>query len=93
VKIIPWETVRGRLGRVPDIEIAGQLGVSRSLVCEYRLGEGISAYQLKVDWNEEPRLGKVIDRELAEWHGVQVNDVYKARKRRGIPACRNRAIS
>jgi hypothetical protein len=41
----------------------------------------------KVNWDNEPLLGKVPDPVLADKYDVYASTVYNARKKRKIPAC------
>jgi hypothetical protein len=41
---------------------------------------------MRIDWNNEPRLGKVPDAQLARALGLAQVSVRRARERRGIPA-------
>jgi hypothetical protein len=79
------------LGRVPDAELARQLGVVPSVVrgarARRRIGRAPpSGPHVGVRWDEQP-LGKMTDGELARRLGVNATSVRAARLRRRIPAC------
>jgi hypothetical protein len=82
-RAIDWGTQP--LGKVPDIEIARQLGVPNGVVWRERQCRGIPAFrpQPELDWDAQP-LGKVPDVELAQRLGVSNHVVGRARQQRGI---------
>jgi len=84
---IDWD--KQPLGKVPDCDLAKDLGVDAASVKSARNVRGIPRYYKKlgkvVDWDSEPQLGKVPDVELANELGVHRRTVANARERRGIP--------
>jgi hypothetical protein len=81
------------LGRVPDAELAKQLGVTISAVQAARRTRGITVYKHngrkkyrnhRIKWDDQP-LGELPDRELADQLGVEASEVGCARYKRGIP--------
>ncbi len=81
--------------RLPPVEVVETLAQFR-LTLAARLAEdeegpmgvptGKSYPQLGIDWDNEPRLGKMPDARLAELRGCSATVVASARKRRKIPA-------
>jgi uncharacterized protein YidB (DUF937 family) len=89
---IDWSGIP--LGKMPDAEIAKQLGVPSNTVLKARrrLGtplfpqpkkEKVKTGRPIIDWDSAP-LGLVSDSEVARQLGVPVDSVKKARKRRGV---------
>lgn len=91
---IDWDA-ETRLGKMGDAELAKVLGVTPNSVRMARVARGI-AYEpdrtgnrqgpKSIDWDNEPRLGKMTDKALAEILGVNPSAVHQARAKRGIPA-------
>ena len=84
-----WEA---QLGTRSDPDIAADYGVPVSLVSSRRKTHGILGYFPSSRWDDEPLLGRVPDRVLAEKHGVHLVSIATARWNRGIPAWRGASI-
>jgi len=94
-KHINWD--EQPLGKLPDIELAKNLGVSGVAVGRARRRRNIPAFNSKggacrpqgqragVDWDKQP-LGKEMDIDIATRLGVDRSSVRSARKARGIEA-------
>ena len=75
------------LGKIPDDELANELGVSLKDVIKARKERAISAVYVprhKINWSEQP-LGKELDSIIAQRLGVDVKIVSKARNDLKIP--------
>lgn len=73
------------LGTDSDVNIAADHNVARATVNRWRNALGIKPYLRTTRWDEEPLLGKVPDKVLAEKHGVHYVSVARARWDRDIP--------
>lgn len=82
---IDWDSLP--LGIKSDSQIAREIGVAFGTVRSARLERGIPPAKdlRRCKWDQEPLLGKVPDKVLAEKHGVSASAVYQARKYRNIP--------
>ncbi|MBX2801184.1 MAG: hypothetical protein KTR31_26120 [Myxococcales bacterium] len=93
--ILPF---KGKLGNVPDAEVADEAGVSVRTIASFRARNGIAGYtgprrrrkkgggrRSKIDAFAE-LLGQVPDRVVAEKAGVTLNAVRNYRAKRGIQA-------
>ena len=88
---IDWEGIP--LGEFSDGEIARRYGLKAQTVSNARRRMGIPShrkYAIKadkiIDWDLEPRLGKMPDRVLQRVLGVRsITAIVNARNRRGIP--------
>lgn len=83
---IDWD--RKPLGKVPDQQIANELGVSHTTVVKARLKRSIPGtrprrVKLDIDWNVHP-FGKRFDAEIARDLGVSPKTVARERKKRKI---------
>lgn len=83
-KGIDWD--RQPLGKVPDRELAAELGVTPWAVAQQREKRGLARAPARrpIDWRKEP-LGEVVDSVLAAKLGVSPSTVQRARARLGIP--------
>ena len=87
------------LGTLPDKEIAIACGVNKNTIAYIRRKYEISAFDQtrskQRGWSAEKvaLLGKKTDLEIAKTFGIEPISVFRARKRRGIPAFRPKAIS
>ena len=81
---------RNMAGSMPDQKLADKFGVSKSLICRYRVMHGIPAFQQskseKNVWTDEAvaLLGTMRDGDLAKILGVGQTAVHRARASRGI---------
>lgn len=85
------------LGKMPDAEIARNLGCPAATVNGARRRLGIPSYTapgrsrpkrstVSIDWDNEPRLGQMSDRQLARLLGLRTGSaVARQRMLRGIP--------
>lgn len=85
--------LRGRIGVVPDAEIAHEAGVSVRTVASYRARHALPAFRPPPPARAASRitpfswlLGAVSDRRVAERAGVSVEAVRSYRARHGLPA-------
>lgn len=86
---IDWDALP--LGRVHDIVIAREAGVTEARIAQVRAERGIPLQvhlrrRNKIDWSRYP-LGKVPDTQVALMAGTSVVTVFRARARLGIDAC------
>lgn len=66
-------------------EVVRRLGVEETTARKWMKRLGMESPSLYMDWDNEERLGKMSDVELAILLGVAQNTVCQARTRRGIP--------
>ncbi len=92
---VPWTpSTRAQLGKIPDVNLARQLGVSIHLVIVERRRQGIAPSRPAppITWTAEmlAALGKVPDAQLAAKWGISNGAVALRRQARGIPPAQRR---
>ena len=81
------ESALDKLGKVKDMDIATEFGMSRATVRNKRIELGISAYdELKWTAKMDEKLGTKTDVKLAEELGISVKSVRRRRAGLNIPA-------
>lgn len=85
-KGVDWFSVEHLLGKIPDAEIAAQLGVKSTSVKYQRTKRNIPSFrQHKIDWTLiDPELGKCYDQVLADKYGISYASVILRRQSLGI---------
>lgn len=91
---IDWTDIEPLFGKLSDAEIGRMHGIKPHTVSSARRAREIPSVDRfsmkkvthKIDWDNEPRLGKMPDRLLQRYLGVaSCSSVTTARRRRGIP--------
>lgn len=79
------------LGKVPDCDLAKELGVDYNLVRLARIRRGIPINRIKggINWDEQP-LGEISDKELAKRLNLTTGYIRATRSARGIPPASRR---
>lgn len=97
---VDWDDplLRARLGKEPDSTIAADLGLSRERVRQVRSALGLKANVDRARSEKEQLLtgtrgldvlvGQISDVSLAEWLGVDADDIRAFREKLGIPVRR-----